>query len=166
MRKRGEWNVILFESIEHQLIGVGTLSVTVKIGSTGFFFLQHKEHNGSVLGQSTDVGYRLKTIIHVNAFEFGFVIFLLLKSLIDKARFVAQSCTGAKLGTVSVDKALVIENEFQLDAIIAIMLILHTEVTKNGIAAIKQINCSRLAGSILANESNGVKSIKTIGNSL
>ena len=55
MRKRRERNVILFESFEHQLIGVGTFSVTVKIDCASFFFLQHKESNGSVLGQSANV---------------------------------------------------------------------------------------------------------------
>ena len=34
------------------------------------------------------------------------------------------------------------------------------------IAAIKEINCSRLAGSILANKSNGVKCMKAIGDLL
>ena len=59
-----------------------------------------------------------------------------------------------------------IENDLQLDAIIAIMLILQTEISENGITAIKQINRSCFTGSIFTNEGNCVKCIKTIGNLL
>ena len=86
--------------------------------------------------------------------------------MVHKTRLVIECCAGSKLGAVSVDKALVIEDKLQLDAVIGIMLILQAEITENGIAAIEQIDGGCLTGSIFANEGHRVKYIKLIGNSL
>lgn len=129
-------------------------------------FPEDKEDDGGILRKSANVGYRFKIIVRINALDFGLVILLSLKSLVHKARLVIECCAGSKLGAVSVDNALVIEGNLQLDAVIGIMLILQAEITENGIAAIEQINSGCFAGSILSNESDRVKYIKLIGNGL
>ena len=148
---------VVFQSTEQETVSIRTPAVAVEEYRTCLLFLKYEKDVGSILRKIPKVGQFLITFIVEYITGVGFEICLAEDSLVMKDCLISHGFTSGELRRISIKKPIMEKGDFQAHPIIAKMLILQAEITKDRIRTIEQFNGCRFAGSILTDERLSIK---------